>query len=274
MPRCVEGHKLDPRGRLRQSSDRDFDLGQAHPHDLGRGGARRGRGDLVQPALDRGSQRRASRAAPDVGRSAISRQAALVVESVANASAHAIANTQYTDIPPVLDAAMREDKAGVDQLQWISIADATGAVVAATPGAPAGAKLAELDKLLPPGDDVAHARVGTGSDWIYGAPIKIGGSAIGTIRIGVTTAGLEAELAKSLAEAGRRAQASRSAVADRARRARHRRGRGGSAERVDRAADPRADDAGQADRDRRPHDARAGDARATSSACSRARSTS
>jgi serine phosphatase RsbU (regulator of sigma subunit) len=143
------------------------------------------------------------------GEAAISRQAALVVESIANASAHAIANTQYSDIPPVLEAAMREDKAGVDQLQWISIADATGQVLAATPGAPAGPKLAELEKLLPPGDAVAHARVGQAGEWIYGAPIKIGGSAIGKIRIGVTSAGLEAELAKSLAEANDAAQASR-----------------------------------------------------------------
>ncbi|HEX7700576.1 MAG TPA: SpoIIE family protein phosphatase [Kofleriaceae bacterium] len=145
------------------------------------------------------------------GEAAISRQAALVVESIANASAHAIANTQYSDIPPVLEAAMREDKTGVDQLQWISIADATQ-VLAATPGAPAGPKLAELEKLLPsgPGDDVvAHARVGKATEWIYGAPIKIGGRAIGKIRIGVTSAGLEAELAKSLAEADDAALASR-----------------------------------------------------------------
>ncbi|MEO8843289.1 MAG: SpoIIE family protein phosphatase [Kofleriaceae bacterium] len=143
------------------------------------------------------------------GEVAISRQAALAVESIANASAHAIANTQYSDIPPVLEAAMREDKAGVDQLQWISIADATGQVLAATPSAPAGPKLAELEKLLPQGDEVAHARVGQAGEWIYGAPIKIGGSAIGKIRIGVTSAGLEAELAKSLAEAGDAAHASR-----------------------------------------------------------------
>jgi serine phosphatase RsbU (regulator of sigma subunit) len=143
------------------------------------------------------------------GETAISRQAALVVESIANASAHAIANTQYSDIPPVLEAAMREDKAGVNQLEWISIADTTGQVLAATPGAPAGAKLADLEKLLPASDDVGHARVGSGAEWIYGSPIKIGGSAIGKIRIGVTSAGLEAELAKSLAQANDAAQASR-----------------------------------------------------------------
>jgi serine phosphatase RsbU (regulator of sigma subunit) len=158
---------------------------------------------IAELTADQLQERRSS------GEAANARQAALVVESIANASAHAIANTQYNDIPPVLDAAMREDKAGVNQLQWISISDATGQVVSATPAAPAGAKLAELDKQLPPGNAVTHARLGTGSDWIYGSPITIGGASIGKIRIGVTSAGLEAELAKSLADAGAAAQASR-----------------------------------------------------------------
>jgi serine phosphatase RsbU (regulator of sigma subunit) len=143
------------------------------------------------------------------GEVAISRQAGLLAESIGNASAHAIANTQYSDIPPELDAAVREDQAGVHQLEWITIADATGAIIGATKDAPSSAKLAELDKLLPPGDSVAHARVGTGSDWIYRAPIKIAGNTIGKIRLGVTSSGLEAELAKSLAEADAAAQASR-----------------------------------------------------------------
>jgi serine phosphatase RsbU (regulator of sigma subunit) len=141
------------------------------------------------------------------GEVAISRQAELVAESIGNASAQAIANTQYSDIPNVLQAAITEDRAGVNQLLWITIAEPSGLVVGATSGAPGGAKLADLVKLLPPGD-VAHARV-TGSDWIYAAPIKIGGNAIGKIRIGVTSAGLEAELAKSLTEADAAAQASR-----------------------------------------------------------------
>jgi serine phosphatase RsbU (regulator of sigma subunit) len=141
------------------------------------------------------------------GEVAISRQAELVAESIGNASAQAIANTQYSDIPNVLQAAITEDRAGVNQLLWITIAEPSGLVVGATSGAPGGAKLADLVKLLPPGE-VAHARV-TGSDWIYAAPIKIGGNAIGKIRIGVTSAGIEAELAKSLTEADAAAQASR-----------------------------------------------------------------
>ena len=59
------------------------------------------------------------------------------------------------------------------------------------------------------GQTSAHARIGTGSDWVYGTPILIGDRKVGAIRIGVTTAGLDAELARSLAEADDRAHASR-----------------------------------------------------------------
>jgi len=158
---------------------------------------------IAELSADQVAQRRVS------GEAAIGRQAALVAESIGNASAHAIANNQYSDIPPELEAAIREDKAGIHQLQWISIADATGAIIGATPNAPSSAKLGELDKLLPAGEGVAHARIGTGSDWIYSSPIKIGGNTIGKIRLGVTSSGLEAELAKSLEEADAAAQASR-----------------------------------------------------------------
>jgi serine phosphatase RsbU (regulator of sigma subunit) len=158
---------------------------------------------IADLTADQIAQRRTS------GEAAISRQAGLVVESIANASAHAIANTQYQDIPPVLEGAIAEDKAGVNQLQWISIADTTGQVLAATPTAPKGATLADLEKLLPAGNGVAHAQVGKAGEWIYGAPITIGGSAIGKIRIGVTSAGLVSELETSIEGARAAAQASR-----------------------------------------------------------------
>ncbi len=146
------------------------------------------------------------------GEKAITRQSDLAVQSIANALAHPLANSQYTDIPPVLEQAIREDKAGDHQLQWLSIADETGQVVQATPGAPSGAKLAELDKLLAGGikdGDVVHARIGSGADWVYGEPIKLADKQVGAIRIGVTTAGLEGELASTLAEAEDAARGSR-----------------------------------------------------------------
>ncbi|HEY1547917.1 MAG TPA: HAMP domain-containing protein, partial [Kofleriaceae bacterium] len=149
------------------------------------------------------------------GEQAIEHQSDLVVQSIANALAHPLANSQYTDIPPVLQQAMRDDQTGAHGahlLQWLSIADETGEVVQATPGAPTGAKLAELEKLLAGGvkdGDVVHARAGSDTDWVYGEPIKLADKQVGAIRIGVTTAGLEAELASTLRDASEAAHGSR-----------------------------------------------------------------
>ena len=144
------------------------------------------------------------------GEKSITRESELAVQAVANAVAHPLANTQYTDIPAVLDAAIREDKdSGDHRLQWLIVTDETGQVVQATAGAPTGPKLAELEHLLGGAKGVVHARIGTGSDWVYGTSILVGDVKKGAIRIGVTTAGLDAELARSLTEADDHARASR-----------------------------------------------------------------
>jgi len=152
------------------------------------------------------SNRRAS------GEKSITRESELVVKAVATAVALPLAQSTYPDIQPVLEAAMHDDHAsGDDRLQWLIVTDSTGQVVAATPKAPAADKVAELEKLLATGTkngDVVHARVGSGSDWVYGAPIKLGDNMVGALRIGVTTAGLQAELAKSLALSDERSKAS------------------------------------------------------------------
>jgi sigma-B regulation protein RsbU (phosphoserine phosphatase) len=146
------------------------------------------------------------------GEKSITRESELVVQAVATAVALPLAQSTYPDIKPVLDAAMRDDKAsGDDRLQWLVVTDATGQVVAATQGAPSAAKLASLEQQLAAGanhGDVVHVRLGTGADWAYGAPIKLGDNPVGKLRIGVTTAGLETELAKSLAVADERSKAS------------------------------------------------------------------
>jgi serine phosphatase RsbU (regulator of sigma subunit) len=145
------------------------------------------------------------------GEKSITRESELVVEAVGNGVAHALANNQYDDIPPVFDAALRESKAGDNRITWVAITDDTGQLVRASAGAPNAAGLMELDKLLAtaPAGEVMHARVGTGADWVYGAPVKVGDHKVGAIRMAVTTAGLEAELAKSLAEADDRARSVR-----------------------------------------------------------------
>src|SRR5262249_49372443 len=80
---------------------------------------------------------------------------------------------------------------------------------------PAADKLGELERRLADGikdGDVVRAQAGTPTDWVYGAPVKLGTSAVGKLRIGVTTGGLAAELQASLEESKDRAAAARTRV--------------------------------------------------------------
>jgi serine phosphatase RsbU (regulator of sigma subunit) len=134
------------------------------------------------------------------GEKSITRESELVVQAVATAVALPLAQSTYPDIKPVLDAAMRDDRAsGDDRLQWLVVTDGTGQVVAATQNAPAAGKIPDVE---------THMRIGTGSDWVYGAVIKLGDNPVGKLRLGVSTAGLEKELAKSLATADERSKES------------------------------------------------------------------
>ncbi len=150
------------------------------------------------------------------GEQSIKRESVLVVKAVANAVALPLANSAYADITPVLDAAISDDKASGDhRVQWLVVTDDVGTLVQATPGAPDKAKLAELEQLLKTGataGSVVHARIGSGTSWVYGAPIEVGTRAVGALRIGVTTAGLEQELGASLVQAQVRAEATRNRV--------------------------------------------------------------
>lgn len=145
------------------------------------------------------------------GEKAITRESELVVQAVATAVALPLAQSAYPDIKPVLDAAVRDDHAsGDDRLQWLIVTDSSGQIVASTQYAPPAVQVAELEKLLATGaknGDTTRARV-AGADWVYGAPIKLGNNVVGALRIGVSTAGLEAELSKSLAVADERSKAS------------------------------------------------------------------
>src|SRR5690349_3197543 len=98
------------------------------------------------------------------GEKSITRESELVVQAVATAVALPLAQSTYPEIKPVLDAAMRDDKAsGDDRLQWLVVTDASGQVVAATQNAPTADKLAGLDKQLEGGakdGDVVHVRIG------------------------------------------------------------------------------------------------------------------
>src|SRR5690349_15419197 len=80
------------------------------------------------------------------GEKSITRESDLVAQAVANAVAHPLANTQYSDIQPVLDAAMHGDHArGDDRLRWLVVTDNTGVVVAKAGTPPDAAHLGALE---------------------------------------------------------------------------------------------------------------------------------
>ncbi|HTR53210.1 MAG TPA: SpoIIE family protein phosphatase [Kofleriaceae bacterium] len=148
------------------------------------------------------------------GEKSITRESDLIVESVANAVTHPLATGLTQDIQPVLDAALRDDAAGADRrLQWLVVTDISGNVVGHAGKLPAPDKLAGIDKLLASGTkdgNVLHANVAS-TDWVYGTDLVLG-SRVGALRIGVSTEGLQAELAKTLATSEDRARESRMRV--------------------------------------------------------------
>jgi serine phosphatase RsbU (regulator of sigma subunit) len=117
----------------------------------------------------------------------------------------------YGDIALPLEQALRDDHAsGDDRLQWLIVTDPAGTVVAKAGKPPAADP--GLDKQLGEAKEgVVHAKTG-GSDWVYGTAIALGDRKVGALRIGVTTAGLDRELAKTLSEAEDRARDSRQRV--------------------------------------------------------------
>lgn len=150
------------------------------------------------------------------GESSIVRESELVVQAAATAVATPLGNSLYNDIPPLLDAAIAEDKrSGDNRLQWLVVTDVGGTVVGRTANAPPQEKLAALEQKLAGGTkngDVVHAQEGEATDWVYGAPVKLGTNQVGTLRIGVTTAGLDQELQAALADASEQADKARNKV--------------------------------------------------------------
>jgi len=160
--------------------------------------------DLTETSI---STRRAS------GERSIVRESELIVKAVATAVAIPLANNQFSDVGPLLESTIQEDqKSAENRIQWLVVTDPDGKVVAQTKDAPADAKLGELERRLVDGiknEDVVHARAGEATDWVYGAPAKLGASQVGSLRIGVSTAGLDQELQASLSRAEERSAAAR-----------------------------------------------------------------
>ncbi|HTJ41665.1 MAG TPA: SpoIIE family protein phosphatase [Kofleriaceae bacterium] len=137
------------------------------------------------------------------GRAAIERESDLLAEKVAAAAAYALAQSAWSDVQGTLDAALREDTK--HRIEWMMVTDASGQVVAKTGGAPVDA-IAQIDQRL---GSRTHAQIAQ-SDFVYAAPIALGPGTppVGRLRMGVTTAALDQELAARLAAADADAKAS------------------------------------------------------------------
>lgn len=153
----------------------------------------------------------------DAGGRAIERESELVVQAVATAVALPLAGNSFSDVKPVLEAAIADDRANHDnRVQWLVVQDVVqgkaGAIVAATPDAPDELALDRLQIKLANGPTntagVVHARI-DGTRWVYGADVKSRAIVVGKLRIGVSTKGLEDDLDTSIAGAKRIAHGAR-----------------------------------------------------------------
>jgi serine phosphatase RsbU (regulator of sigma subunit) len=145
-----------------------------------------------------------------VGETSIVRESELMAQAVANAVALPVSSNMDADVKPVLTGAIANDQA--KRVQWLVVVDRSGAVHA-TPGAPAD--LERLRHLLADGianGGIRHARAGTSTDWVYGAPVALGATPLGDLLMGVSTAAFERELGESLAAAEDRARSTRNRV--------------------------------------------------------------
>lgn len=146
------------------------------------------------------------------GEDSITRESELVVQAVATAVALPMASSAYSDVKPVLDAAIAKDARRRDhRVQWLVVETDDGRVVARTARTPAQPELDQLQRLLADGAterDTVRARI-RDTGWVYGADVKSDRNVVGKLRIGVSTKGLEDELGASIALAAHIAHGAR-----------------------------------------------------------------
>ncbi len=134
------------------------------------------------------------------GEAAIVREAELLTKNVATATAIPMAQQAYGEVGPLIAATLRD----YPRIQWIAIAS-DGKLVASTMGAPTVA----FDDLTDARGSVGHRRIAPDKpDWIYGTDIRLGEQVLGQLRLGVSTAELDAELARVVKNADAEAQRS------------------------------------------------------------------
>jgi len=136
------------------------------------------------------------------GNAAIQHEAEILCRNVATAISVPL-TAALSDVQPLLDKAKKD----YDRIQWLVVVDRDDKVVAATNGAVAGAVFTdELTAKLAQLDPGVVASTHAGTDWVYGTRVESGGDVVGQVRMGVSTAALEAALARTIAEAQQRAE--------------------------------------------------------------------
>jgi serine phosphatase RsbU (regulator of sigma subunit) len=131
------------------------------------------------------------------GQNAIARDSELVAQAVAASVAFPLTTSTYEEVEAVLDAAIDQDhRSGEHRFVWLLARDTAGRVVARTRDAPSPTKLDTYERRLADGlvnNGVVHASIG-GFESVYGADIKLQGTFVGKLRIGVSADHLERKL--------------------------------------------------------------------------------
>jgi serine phosphatase RsbU (regulator of sigma subunit) len=161
---------------------------------------------------DLGRQDAASRR--DAGERAIFRESELVAQKVAAAIAIPLGTSTFADVAPLLAAAQHEDQArGDHRILWAVVRDVAGQDIATLGAPPPADRLAEAMARPPEAGTAGSARHALApAAWLYRAPITVGGTSIGQLLMGVTTAAVDAELAAAIRAVEERARASMRAV--------------------------------------------------------------
>ena len=139
------------------------------------------------------------------GEAAIARQSELLARNVANSAALPLADGNFTYLDTLVTQTVKEDA----RIKWLVIADAgSRRIVARSAEAPRGERLDDtLGKAVAATEKVVSERTPDGL-LVFGMKIQVGAQTIGELRLAVSTAALEADMARAIAAAEADARAS------------------------------------------------------------------
>lgn len=131
------------------------------------------------------------------GQQAIAQSSELVAQAVAATVAFPVATSDFDDVEALLEAAIDQDlRSGAHRFVWLLARDTTGTVVAKTRDTPSPAQLDAYERLFADGqvnNGMVHVSLGAFGA-VYGADIKLQGTFVGRLRMGVSIEGLQRKL--------------------------------------------------------------------------------